>query len=66
MRLTAAGEAFLPAGRQALEAVERARAEVDAVTGKLRGQLAVSAISTVAAVDLPRALGDFRARRACA
>lgn len=34
--LTAAGEAFLPAARQCLEAAERARAEVAAATGEIR------------------------------
>ncbi|MFF4604852.1 LysR family transcriptional regulator [Streptomyces sp. NPDC001339] len=62
VRLTAAGAAFLPAARQALEAAERARAEVDGVMGKMRGQLTVGAITTVAAVDLPRELGRFCAR----
>ncbi|MFC5720711.1 LysR family transcriptional regulator [Streptomyces gamaensis] len=60
VRLTAAGEAFLPAARQALEAAERARAEVAAAAGELRGRLAIGAITTVAAVDLPGALGEFR------
>uniref|UniRef100_J2JYI1 LysR family transcriptional regulator n=1 Tax=Streptomyces auratus AGR0001 TaxID=1160718 RepID=J2JYI1_9ACTN len=62
VRLTAAGEAFLPVARQALEAAERARAEVAAAIGEVRGRLAVGAISTVSAVDLARALGDFRTR----
>ncbi|RFU83994.1 LysR family transcriptional regulator [Streptomyces triticagri] len=51
--LTAAGEAFLPAARQALEAADRARAEVAAVTGEIRGRLAIGAITTVTAVDVP-------------
>ncbi|MCA6093791.1 LysR family transcriptional regulator [Streptomyces sp. SCA3-4] len=62
VRLTAAGAAFVPVARQALEAADRARAEVDAVTGEVRGRLAVGAISTVAAVDLAHELGRFRAR----
>ncbi|MFE1171665.1 LysR family transcriptional regulator [Streptomyces sp. NPDC058773] len=62
VRLTTAGEAFVPVARQALEAAERARAEVAAATGELRGRLAVGAISTVAAVDLARELGEFRRR----
>ncbi|WP_328732415.1 LysR family transcriptional regulator [Streptomyces caniferus] len=60
VRLTAAGEAFVPVARQALEAAERARAEVAAATGEVRGRLAVGAITTVAAVDLARELGAFR------
>lgn len=62
VRLTAAGEAFLPAARQALEAAERARAEVAAATGEIRGRLAVGSIPTVAAVDLPAVLRDYRLR----
>ncbi|GAU68601.1 putative LysR family transcriptional regulator [Streptomyces sp. NBRC 110611] len=62
VRLTAAGEAFVPVARQALQAAERARAEVAAATGEVRGRLAVGAISTVAAVDLARELGAFRTR----
>src|SRR3954465_4907075 len=53
VRLTPAGEAFLPAARQALAAAGRARAEVAAAAGEIRGRLAIGAISTVAAVDLP-------------
>lgn len=62
VRLTAAGEAFLPAARQALEAAERARAEVAAATGEIRGKLTVGSIPTVAAVDLPAMLRDYRRR----
>ncbi|WP_407552469.1 LysR family transcriptional regulator [Streptomyces sp. Pv4-95] len=62
VRLTVAGAAFVPVARQALQAAERARAEVEATTGEVRGRLAVGAISTVAAVDLARELGAFRAR----
>ncbi|MGA4850343.1 LysR family transcriptional regulator [Streptomyces sp. G5(2025)] len=62
VRLTAAGEAFLPAARQALEAAERARAEVAAATGEIRGKLAVGSIPTVAAVDLPAVLRDYHLR----
>lgn len=62
VRLTTAGEAFLPAARQALEAAERARAEVAAATGEIRGTLTVGSIPTVAAVDLPAVLRDYRLR----
>ncbi|MEV0261271.1 LysR substrate-binding domain-containing protein [Streptomyces sp. NPDC050617] len=62
VRLTAAGEAFVPVARQTLEAAERARAEVEAASGEVRGRLAVGAISTVAAVDLVKELGEFRAQ----
>ncbi|WP_203883979.1 LysR substrate-binding domain-containing protein [Planotetraspora kaengkrachanensis] len=62
VRLTPAGEAFLPAARQALDAAERARAEVAAAAGEIRGRLAIGAISTVAAVDLPAVLKQFHLR----
>ncbi|GAA0388411.1 LysR family transcriptional regulator [Streptomyces luteireticuli] len=62
VRLTAAGEAFLPAARQALEAAERARAEVAAATGEIRGRLAVGSIPTLTAVDLPAVLREYRRR----
>ncbi len=62
VRLTTAGEAFLPAARQSLEAAERARAEVAAATGEIRGKLVVGSIPTVAAVDLPAVLRDYRRR----
>src|SRR6476620_4612459 len=62
VRLTAAGEVFLPEARQALDAAERARAEVAATAGEVRGRLAVGAIPTVAAVDLPAALKEFHLR----
>ncbi|MFD5415160.1 LysR family transcriptional regulator [Streptomyces nojiriensis] len=62
VRLTPAGEAFLPAARQCLDAAERAAAEVAAAVGEVRGRLAVGLIPTVAAVDVPGALRDFRRR----
>ncbi|MGW3365555.1 LysR family transcriptional regulator [Streptosporangium canum] len=62
VRLTPAGEAFLPAARQALDAAERARAEVAAAAGEIRGRLAIGAIPTVTAVDLPAALKQFHLR----
>ena len=62
VRLTAAGEAFLPAARQCLEAADRARAEVAAATGEIRGRLSVGAIPTVAAVDVPAAMRTFHER----
>ncbi|RSN01923.1 LysR family transcriptional regulator [Nonomuraea sp. WAC 01424] len=62
VRLTSAGEAFLPAARECLEAADRARAEVAAASGEIRGRLAVGSIPTVAAVDLPVLLKEFRRR----
>ncbi|WP_174188604.1 LysR family transcriptional regulator [Nocardia barduliensis] len=62
VRLTPAGAAFLPAARQCLDAAERAAAEVAAAVGEVRGRLAVGLIPTVAAVDIPEALREFRGR----
>lgn len=61
VRLSPAGEAFLPVARQCLEAADRAAAEVAAATGTIRGPLAVGVIPTVAAVDVPATLRAFRA-----
>ncbi|MBO1332916.1 LysR family transcriptional regulator [Streptomyces sp. VRA16 Mangrove soil] len=60
--LTPAGEAFLPAARQALEAAERARAEVAAATGEIRGSLSVGAIGTVTAVGIPALMRAYHDR----
>jgi DNA-binding transcriptional LysR family regulator len=62
VRLTHAGEAFLPAARQCLDAAERAAAEVAAAVGEVRGRLAVGVIPTVAAVDVPVVLREFHRR----
>ncbi|WP_431042581.1 LysR family transcriptional regulator [Streptomyces sp. P1-3] len=62
VRLTPAGEAFLPAARQALDAAERARAEVAAAAGEIRGRLTIGAIPTVTAVDLAQVLREYRTR----
>jgi DNA-binding transcriptional LysR family regulator len=57
--LTPAGAALLPAARECLRAAERARAEVAAATGEIRGRLAVGMIPTAAAVDVPAVLRAF-------
>lgn len=62
VRLSAAGQAFLPVARQCLDAADRARAEVAATTGEVRGPLSIGVIPTVAAVDVPEALRTFRGR----
>lgn len=62
VRLTAAGEAFLPSARHCLDAAERAGAEVAAAVGEIRGRLTVGVIPTVAAVDVPAALQTFHQR----
>lgn len=60
VRLTAAGEAFLPAARRCLESAELAAAEAAATVGVIRGRLDIGVIPTVAAVDVPAALSRLR------
>ncbi|MFD7323499.1 LysR family transcriptional regulator [Streptomyces sp. NPDC059875] len=62
VRLTPAGEAFLPAARQCVNAAERAAAEVASAVGEIRGRLAIGVIPTVAAVDVPAVLHAYRRR----
>jgi DNA-binding transcriptional LysR family regulator len=62
VRLTPAGEAFVTAARQCLDAAERARAEVAAAVGEVRGRLAIGLIPTVAALDVPTGLQQFHNR----
>ncbi|MFE2772781.1 LysR family transcriptional regulator [Microbacterium resistens] len=62
VRLSPAGEAFLPVARQCLETADRAAAEAVAAEGEIRGPLRIGVIPTVAAVDVPSALQAFRAR----
>lgn len=57
--LTPAGAALLPYARECLTAAARARAEVAAATGEIRGRLAVGMIPTSAAVDVPAVLRAF-------
>lgn len=62
VRLTPAGEAFLPQAAQCLAAAERAAADVAAAIGQVRGTLSIGLIPTVAAVDVPQRLREFRDR----
>ncbi|OYO03797.1 LysR family transcriptional regulator [Enemella evansiae] len=59
VQLTAAGEAFLPAAREALSATDRAAAEAAAAEGEIRGALRIGVIPTVTAIDIPAAIGAF-------
>ncbi|MDZ5078718.1 LysR family transcriptional regulator [Nesterenkonia sp. HG001] len=59
VELTAAGQAFLPAARQALEAADRAAAQAAAAAGEVRGTVRIGIIPTVTAVDLPVLLRRF-------
>jgi DNA-binding transcriptional LysR family regulator len=59
--LTDAGTALLDNARRILADVAHARAEIDAITGLVRGHLALGAIQFVPLVDVPRVLADFHA-----
>jgi LysR family transcriptional regulator, carnitine catabolism transcriptional activator len=58
--LTAAGEAFVPAARQALRAVDTIRADVDAVSGLVAGHLDLVALPTLAVDPVTPLVGAFR------
>ncbi|MGC5614989.1 LysR family transcriptional regulator [Georgenia sp. Z1491] len=60
VEVTAAGEAFLPAARAALDAVERAAAEAASAAGEVRGTLRIGLIPTVTALDVPALVGRLR------
>ncbi len=59
--LTPAGEALLPWARRILADTDRARAEVQELTGLRRGRLAVGATPSVSTTLLPDALATFHA-----
>jgi LysR family carnitine catabolism transcriptional activator len=58
--LTAAGEAFVPAAREVLRAIETVRAGVDAVTGVEAGHLDLVALPTLAVDPITPLVGAFR------
>lgn len=58
--ITAAGAAFLPEARRALDAAERAVADAAAAIGEVRGRLVLGVIPTVTGIDVPAALQAFR------
>lgn len=62
VRVTEAGESFLPHARAAVAAAEDARHAVGEASDRLSGVLRVGVIPTVAAVDVPRALSAFCTR----
>ncbi|MFD2641097.1 LysR family transcriptional regulator [Pseudomonas japonica] len=59
VRLTAAGEAFVPSARTALEAARRIADEVAAASGEVRGRLSIGEISSLTALDLVDLLAGF-------
>ncbi|GAA1016357.1 LysR family transcriptional regulator [Nocardiopsis tropica] len=60
VRLTAAGEAFLPQARAALAATERAVDEVASTLGSVRGTVTVGMIPTFTAFDVVEVLRQYR------
>ncbi|MBF9066512.1 LysR family transcriptional regulator [Streptacidiphilus fuscans] len=62
VQVTAAGEVFLGPAREALAAAERARSEVVAHGGEVRGTLHIGTITPLAALDLPDLLATYQER----
>ncbi|WP_110589977.1 LysR family transcriptional regulator [Microbacterium suaedae] len=62
VRPTAAGDALLAQARVALAAVDRARDDVAAAEGVVRGTLRIGVIPTVVAIDVPATVRAFRER----
>lgn len=59
-RLTAAGEALVPAAREALRALDTIRADVEAVRGLVGGHLDLVALPTLAVHPVAPLVGAFR------
>ncbi|GAC1321326.1 MAG: LysR substrate-binding domain-containing protein [Chloroflexota bacterium] len=59
--LTDAGHVLLRNARRVVETVASARAEIDAITGLVRGRLTLGAIQYVPRLDLPAMLAAFHA-----
>ena len=58
--LTAAGEAFVPAAREVMRAIDTLRAEVDQVTGIVAGHLDLVTLPTLAVDPVTPLVGAFR------
>jgi DNA-binding transcriptional LysR family regulator len=58
--LSSAGEAFAPAAREVLRALDTLRADVDAVTGVIAGHLDLVALPTLAVDPVTPLVGAFR------
>jgi DNA-binding transcriptional LysR family regulator len=57
--LSAAGAAFLPEAKAALEALERAKSVVEEAGDGLRGSIRIGILTSINVVDLPGLLGAF-------
>ena len=60
--LSAAGAAFLPEAKTALEAVERAKAVVQEATEGLRGSIRIGILTSINVLNMPTLLGAFHRR----
>ncbi|WP_333629584.1 LysR family transcriptional regulator, partial [Stenotrophomonas cyclobalanopsidis] len=60
VRITPAGEALLVHARQVLVSLRHLRADVAAVTGEVRGTLAIGQISSLTDIDVVAILATFR------
>ena len=59
MRLTEAGETFLPRIRRALSEIDAGREEITALTGLQTGRVRLGAMQALGGLDLPRVLAQF-------
>jgi DNA-binding transcriptional LysR family regulator len=57
--LSAAGSAFLPEAKAAIEAVDRAMAVAQEASTGLRGSIRIGTMTNIAVIDLPGLLGAF-------
>jgi LysR family transcriptional regulator, transcription activator of glutamate synthase operon len=62
VRLTKAGEAFRARVRRMLEELDVARAELDQLSGSLRGRVVLGAVQSLEPLDLPGCLAAFHRR----
>ncbi|CAM3631860.1 LysR family transcriptional regulator [Kibdelosporangium persicum] len=60
--LSAAGSAFLPEAKAALEAVDRAMAVAQEASAGLRGSIRIGTMTNISVIDLPGLLGAFHER----
>ncbi len=62
LRLTEAGQILQDHATRATQVLTEARNSIDGIRGLVRGQLRITAASTVGIYVLPRILGDFKVR----
>lgn len=59
VKLTDAGEAYLPHAREVLRALDRGMADIEAVAGATRGRVTLGSYPSASAAFLPELLHDF-------